>query len=397
MRDLPLDGEGPLYGQIYRAIRNAILEGRVGAGTRLPTTRALAAELGISRNTVISAFEPLRAEGYVHSRVGAGTFVAPQIETRPRGARVDAQPKGVRVRAARGARDEREDAGPVRQARSAGVAIASAEGAAEVLPSSRLSRFGQALLASDPRRLYDAQARIHSLPFDFRPCVPDLERLPLDPWRRHLVRAAHHLPNEAFDYGDPAGTMPLREAIARYVGRARGVRCTWEEVMIVSGVAQALDLVARLFVDPGDAVVLEDPHYLGARRTFQAAGGVLHAVPVDAEGLNTGLLPKAAVPKAKLAYVTPSHQFPTGAVMSLRRRQALLRWGGTERCAGRGRRLRLGVSLLGAGDRGAQEPRSAGTCALRRGPFPRRSCRRFAWLIWCCRSAGENSFVPRNG
>lgn len=320
IRDLPLDGDGPLYGQIYRAVRDAILEGRVGAGTRLPTTRALAEELGISRNTVISAFEPLRAEGYVHSRVGAGTFVAPQVETRRLGGPADPD------RAEPGRRGARE--------------AASEDEAEEVLASSRLSRFGRALLASDPRRLYDAQARIPSLRFDFRPCVPDLERLPLEPWRRSLVRAANHLPSEEFDYGDPAGALPLRSAIARYVGRARGVRCTAEEIMIVGGVAQALDLVSRLFVDPGDAVVLEDPHYLGARRSFAAAGASLSAVPVDEEGLETRRLPKGVSKNAKLkvknpksastnpklAYVTPSHQFPTGAVMSLSRRQALLRW-----------------------------------------------------------------------
>lgn len=300
IRDLPLDGQGPLYDQIYRAVRDAILSGRVAAGTRLPTTRALAAELSISRGTVVAAFAPLAAEGYVVSQVGAGTFVAAQISTRIH----PATPRG-----------------PLRSSvRGRGAA------APPLAPPPRLSRMGRALLASSPRSLYDEDARRAPLPFDFRPCVPDLERLSYDGWRRSLARSAWAVPPASFDYGDPAGLPGLRQEIAAYLGRARGISCRADEIVIVGGLAQALDLATRLFVDPGDRVLLEDPHYLGARRAFEAAGARLVAAPVDAEGIDLSGIPVGRLERCRLAYVTPSHQFPTGVVMSLARRQALLAW-----------------------------------------------------------------------
>jgi GntR family transcriptional regulator/MocR family aminotransferase len=293
LRDLPLDGEGPLYDQIYRALRAAILDGRVSPGTRLPTTRALAQELGISRNTVVSAFEPLRAEGYVATRVGAGTFVARQVET------------GLAMARAAQA-DARDRATPERPL--------------------RVSRYGRSLLDAKPRKNYDAMLSRGDIRIDFRPCVPDLERLSDESWRRALTRTANYLPSEAFDYADPSGVQALRESIASYLGRARGIRCEADEIVIVGGVAQAVDLATRLFVDPGDAVLIENPHYLGARRALGAAGARLIATDVDAEGIDLSGLSAADRRAARLAYVTPSHQFPTGAVMSLTRRLELLRW-----------------------------------------------------------------------
>ena len=197
LRDLPLDGQGPLYDQIYRAVRGAILSGRVAAGTRLPTTRALAAELSISRNTVVAAFEPLVAEGYVVARVGAGTFVAPQIAAR-------ADPAPLRT--------------PGRRPPSAGGALPP-----RVVSPPRLSRMGRLLITRSPRSDYDEDARRAPLPWDFRPCVPDLERLSYDGWRRSLARSAFTLPVASFDYGDPAGLAGLRREIADYLGRARGI------------------------------------------------------------------------------------------------------------------------------------------------------------------------------
>ncbi len=297
IRDLPLDGEGALYDQIYRALRAAILSGRVAAGTRLPTTRALAAELGISRNTVVAAFEPLAAEGYVVSRVGAGTFVAPQLTSRAD--EVAARGSGQALRGRNPPLPE---------------------------PAPRLSRRGQALVAQAPRRLYDENAAQAALPWDFRPCVPDLARLSYDAWRRSLARAAWSVPATRFDYGDPAGLPGLRREIASYLGRARGIACRAEEIVIVAGLAQALDLATRLLVDAGDPVLLEDPHYLGARRVFEAAGARLVGAPIDAEGIDLSGLARARLDRCRLAYVTPSHQFPTGVVMSLARRQELLAW-----------------------------------------------------------------------
>ncbi len=297
LRDLPLDGEGALYDQIYRALRTAILSGRVTAGTRLPTTRALAAELGISRNTVVAAFDPLLAEGYVVSRVGAGTFVAPQVTTRGEGV--------ARSSSARGR--------PLRSA-------------VKPPPRPRLSRHGRALAERAPRRLYDESALRDALPYDFRPCVPDLERLSYDSWRRCLARAAWSVPASSFDYADPAGSLELRREVASYLGRARGVACRAEEIVIVGGLAQALDLATRLLVDAGDSVLVEDPHYLGARRVFEAAGARLVGAPIDGEGIDLSRVSKARLDRCRLAYVTPSHQFPTGAVLSLARRQELLAW-----------------------------------------------------------------------
>ncbi|MEZ4333838.1 MAG: PLP-dependent aminotransferase family protein [Myxococcota bacterium] len=296
IRDLPLDGAGPLHDQIYRALRTAILAGRVVAGTRLPTTRGLAAELGVARNTVVTAFDALRAEGYVTGRVGAGTFVAAQVTSRAERP-LESGRAGTRLRAGRGERSR----GP------------------------RLSRFGRALARRAPRRLYDAAAEA-PVAFDFRPCVPELERLSYGAWRRELARAAWSLPTSTFDYGDPAGSPVLRGEIASHLARARGVVCRAEEIVIVGGLAQALDLATRLLVDAGDAVLLEDPHYLGARRVFEAAGAELVGAPVDREGLVLERVPRRRLDRCRLAYVTPSHQFPTGVVLSLARRQALLAW-----------------------------------------------------------------------
>ncbi len=301
IRDLPLDGQGALYDQIYRALRSAILSGRVAAGTRLPTTRALAAELGISRNTVVAAFEPLAAEGYVVSHVGAGTFVAPQVMTRGD----DVAPRSAER--ARGARSTTK---------------------AKTSPPPRLSRHGRALAERAPRRLYDDASTHEAVPFDFRPCVPDLERLSYESWRRSIARAAWSVPAARFDYTDPAGSPGLRREIASYLGRARGVACRAEEIVIVGGLAQALDLATRLLVDAGDSVLVEDPHYLGARRVFEAAGARLVGAPIDAEGIDLSGLSRARLDRCRLAYVTPSHQFPTGVVLSLARRQELLAWAG---------------------------------------------------------------------
>ncbi|MCA9509831.1 MAG: PLP-dependent aminotransferase family protein, partial [Myxococcales bacterium] len=130
----------------------------------------------------------------------------------------------------------------------------------------------------------------------------------------------------AFDYADPSGSRALRDALAAHLLRARGVRARADRIVVVGGVAQALDLCARLFVDPGDAVLVEDPGYLGARRVFGAAGAELVAGPVDASGLDLARVDAGALARCKLAYVTPSHQFPMGSVMSLRRRLDLLAW-----------------------------------------------------------------------
>jgi GntR family transcriptional regulator/MocR family aminotransferase len=165
---------------------------------------------------------------------------------------------------------------------------------------------------------------------EFRFGAPAVQDFPFDVWRRLLARRARTVGPASLTYGPPEGHEPLREALADYLRGARGVRCRADQVLVVNGAQQALDLVARALLDPGHVVAIEEPQYLGAREAFRAAGARLRPVPVDADGLVVSRLPAPARPP-RLVYVTPSHQFPTGATMSLARRLALLQWAGRAR------------------------------------------------------------------
>jgi GntR family transcriptional regulator/MocR family aminotransferase len=286
-----LEGDGVLYQQLYHALRRAILSGALAAGTRLPSTRTLARELGVSRNTVLLAYDQLLAEGYTVSHTGSGTYVAstlPDVMHAP----------------------------PSTPESSRDAATAS-------LP--QLSAYGRRLLDSAPPTSPALAQHPHPIRYDFRYGVPAVAEFPQALWRRLLARRARAASLRSLQYGPPEGYTPLRETIADYLRRARGVVCDPSQVMVVNGSQQALDLTARILLDPGDGVVIEEPHYLGARQAFVAAGARLLTVPVDAEGLNIATLPDA-VAGARLAYVTPSHQFPSGAIMSLARRLGLLAW-----------------------------------------------------------------------
>jgi GntR family transcriptional regulator/MocR family aminotransferase len=280
---LELDGRGALQRQTYRALRAAILGGRLAAGARLPSTRSLASEAGVARNTVIQAFDQLVAEGYAVTRHGAGTFVAARVPEAP----------GRRAGRAAGAR--------------ARVQLSS--------QGERIRRVAAGRLSWSPPR-----AR---LPYDFRYGEPAYADLPYSKWCRLLARRARDATRRDLDYGPPGGAPELREALAGYLARARGVACTPEQVLVVRGSQQAIDLAARLLVDPGDGVAIEEPHYPALRRSFEAVGAEILALPVDGEGLPVAELPEAG---ARLACVTPSHQFPTGVVMPLARRLELLAW-----------------------------------------------------------------------
>ncbi|KAA3627701.1 MAG: PLP-dependent aminotransferase family protein [Proteobacteria bacterium] len=276
---LRLDGEGALHRQLYRALRHAILAGHLSEGSRLPATRALARDLRLSRNTVLLVFEQLTAEGYLAGRTGSGTYVA----------------------------------SPLPEAMLAPEALRDAPPAATAEP--RWSRFAHCI-----RRYPPAAPRSTAAPrYDFRYGAIDAEPRLLDEWRKRLGRAAQHYP---VDYADPRGDPGLRAAIARYVSRSRGCHCTAGQIVVTSGSQQALDLIARLLLDAGDRVAIENPGYLGARNAFLNAGAELMPAGVDTEGLIVDQLPATA----RLVYTTPSHQFPTGAVLSLRRRLALLEW-----------------------------------------------------------------------
>jgi len=281
---LELDGQGALHRQTYRALRGAILSGRLAAGARLPSTRSLAAEAGVARNTAIQAFDQLVAEGYAVTRHGAGTFVAAPLPEAPAARPARAGARGARV---------------------------------------RLSSHGERVRRAAPPGGLSWNPPRPRLPYDFRYGEPAYADLPYAKWCRLLARRARDATRRDLDYGPPGGAPELREALAGYLARARGVACSPAQVVVVSGSQQAIDLAARLLVDPGDAVAIEDPHYPALRRSFEAAGAQILALPVDAEGLPVEQLPEAG---ARLACVTPSHQFPTGVVMPLARRLELLAW-----------------------------------------------------------------------
>jgi GntR family transcriptional regulator/MocR family aminotransferase len=274
----------PRYRQLYDTIRDAILAGRLRPGARLPSTRALAQQVRASRNTVLAAFEQLAAEGYLSGRVGAGTTVAATVpETL---SRVRPEPAAA-------------GGGPRRRA--------------------ALSRRGALLLQSRPA-LPPATG-----PRPFRPGLPAFDAFPFELWARLVARRWRRAPRQLLDYGDPAGYRPLREAIAAYLGEARAVRCEAGQVIVVTGSQQGIDLAARVLLDPGDGVWMEDPGYPGARHALAAAGLRITPVPLDAEGIDVRA-GAARAPAARLVYVTPSHQYPLGVTMSLARRLALLDW-----------------------------------------------------------------------
>jgi GntR family transcriptional regulator/MocR family aminotransferase len=284
-----LDGDGALHRQLYRALRAAILDGRLAPADRLPSTRSFAKELGLSRNTVLQAIDQLVAEGYANGRVGSGTYVAAEL---PRPA-------------------------------PAPTRLGTGASAADVRPP-RLSDTGERLaqVAAPGRASWSPWQEL--LPFDFRYGEPSYADLPMDTWSRLLGRRARRLSARRLAYQAPGGAAELREALAGYLARARGVSSSADNIIIVHGSQQAVDLTARLLVNPGDPVVLEEPHYTGFSFCLRAAGAELIHIRVDEHGLRTDDL--EAVESARLVCVTPSHQYPMGSVLSLPRRLALLDW-----------------------------------------------------------------------
>ena len=277
----------PLHRQIYEQWRTGILTGRFQRGERVPSTRELAATLAVSRSTVTESYEQLVAEGYLDATQGSGTFVCRELPDQA-------------------LRPDR-----------AGIPIKDEQ------PAIRLSRYG-AGLRDDFLYPETPPGFIR-----FTHWRPDLERFPFGLWRklvmRHLRAASPELFDyrELFDYAEEsAGYQPLQREIAAYVARSRAVRCTPEQVIIVNGSQQGLDLCVRLLLDPGDEVAFEDQGYQGANRILQAHGARIRPARIDSDGIVIGDLPR----KARLVYVTPSHQFPTGVSMSLARRLELIEW-----------------------------------------------------------------------
>ncbi len=285
---LPLDDRSaePLQRQLYRGLREAILTGRIAPGALVSSTRALASELSVSRTTVVLAYEQLAAEGYLSTARGSGTRVASEL--------------------------------PVR-----GSAVASRRPSAPARRAPRLSRRGDALSA-----IPSGGIRVAPAARPFRAGIPALELFPTSLWARLVSRRARRLSLSLLDYGDGGGYRPLRESIAAHVAGARGVECDWTQVIIMPGAFAAIDLVVRILLDAGDQVWIEEPGYLGARAAFAANGVRVMPVRVDAEGIDVPY-GRARAPSARLAYVTPSHQYPLGMTMSLPRRLALLGWART--------------------------------------------------------------------
>jgi GntR family transcriptional regulator/MocR family aminotransferase len=279
-----------LYRQLYNSLRRAILSHQLLPGMRLPASRALAHELGVSRNTVLEAFDQLRAEGYLETRVGAGTFVTHDLPDRL-----------LRVRGA---------------AHQASPPSPAHDGSADALLSER----GQLLTGLELSAFQD-----HERPRAFRPGIPALDAFPIETWSRLTARRWRSVPASMLSYSDSAGYPPLRKAIAEYLQASRGVRCTPDQVIVVSGTQQAIMLTAHVLLSADDVVWFEEPGYPRARGAFRWAGAQIVPVPLDEEGLDieTGT---ALDGTARLAYVTPSHQYPMGMTMSLRRRLELVDW-----------------------------------------------------------------------
>jgi GntR family transcriptional regulator/MocR family aminotransferase len=273
----------PLHRQLYSSLRHAVLQGRLTAGSRLPSSRFMAREVGVSRLTIVSAIDQLVAEGYLESKRGAGTFVADVLP-----------PAGADFRRRAGSSQAERPAVLSRRAQSlAGLATLQR---GHLCEPSHAFCLGATAVDAFPRR----------------------------EWLRAVASACRSLSSEALGYGHPFGYLPLRSAIASYLGQARGVECTADQVLILSSTQQAIDLSIRVLANPGDPMWLEDPGYGGARGAAAAGGCEIVPVPLDEQGLSFTSGPVERPPR--LVYVTPSHQFPLGLTMTLPRRLALVEW-----------------------------------------------------------------------
>ncbi len=283
---LDAHADQPLYQQLYREVRTAILNGTLAPGTRLPSSRMLAQELDISRTTVMLAYEQLTIEGYLSGTQGSGTYVSRILPD----TLLAYQPDRL------GTTPARQKARPPASLSQPWVQEANYTIKRETRP-----------------------------PWAFRPGVPELDAFPTRKWGQLLNKYWRHSPGHLLSYGRSAGYTPLCEAIAQYLQSSRGVRCSSDQVIIIAGSQQGLALINQVLVQPGDTVWLEDPGYLGARASFMVAHANIVPVPVDDEGINIHWGQQAG-PHARLAFVTPSHQYPLGVTMSLQRRLALLHW-----------------------------------------------------------------------
>lgn len=265
----PKPADSTLSRWLYESIRDAILAGKLPRGARLPSTRSLADSHGISRRIAVDVYEQLRQEGYLSGQVGSGTMVSPKIPD-------DYQPASVK-----------------------------------------------ASVQTERRSFLPAAYSRPAIPF--RPIEPAISEFPMETWARCSAKVMRQANVAMLAGGDLAGLPTLREAIAAYLGASRGVSCSPDQILIVSGAQQALDLIARIVMKPGDSVWMEDPAYLGALDAFRNAKAKIVPVHVDEEGLSLadGI---RRCPRPRAVYLTPAHQFGLGVTLSLPRRLELLRW-----------------------------------------------------------------------
>jgi GntR family transcriptional regulator/MocR family aminotransferase len=279
---LPYRNPGvPAYQWLYEAVRSEILSGRLRPGTRLPATRDLARQYGLARGTIVNAFDQLGSEGYIEGNVGSGTFVTRMLPERM-------------------------------------LHVASESDEKPTLHRKRQIRI------SDYARRAKLFSGYENRPIRaFRANLPALDLFPTDVWTKVTLRCLRKMSTHNLMGCDPLGHVPLRQAIAEYLSQSRGVRCMRDQVAIVSGVQEAIDLAARLLLNPGDRVCIEDPGYPGAVSAFRANGAKIQPVKVTQEGIDVQRLPARRI---RLIYITPGHQFATGTTMNLASRLQLLEW-----------------------------------------------------------------------
>jgi GntR family transcriptional regulator/MocR family aminotransferase len=283
---LNLTGSGPLYRRIYDALRMRILRGELEAGAALPGTRTLARDLGVSRIVVLAAFEQLAAEGYIESTVGSGSRVAVQMA----------------------------------------AVVAPSRRRAAVANGAGVSAYARRARKLSPQDAPGQERRGRgAIDFRYATTAPDARTVAM--WRQAIARAAG---TPQLDYPDPAGLPQLRRAVARHLREQRGVAADEDDIVIVSGAQQAIDLTARVLCDRGTRIGIEDPHYQGTRQAFAACGACVVACAVDGDGLDIARHAQR-LRGVRAVCVTPSHQFPTGAIMTVARRLALLEWANARR------------------------------------------------------------------
>jgi GntR family transcriptional regulator/MocR family aminotransferase len=270
----------PLFRQLYQQLRSAILSRRLRPGTKLPSTRELAARLGVSRAAAVAAYEQLLAEGYTSGRHGSGTYISSDLP-------------------------EPMDANP--QRRSKPVAAIAPRPAP-------MQSFGDFI---------DVTVQSNELPFNLGRTLVDARTMEL--WGKLSARSFRSLRPSHLGYSDPRGTIELRKTICDYLRAARAVQCDPEQIVVTAGTQQAVDIVIRILAGPDKEVWVEDPGYPLTRQALLAAGATVHPIPVDAQGIDVGSGIRSA-PNARAVFVTPSHQFPTGVVLSMARRLELLAW-----------------------------------------------------------------------